>query len=907
MYHKFNKDDKPVRKALYEAFNRCCAYCGNMIIPKNMHVDHILASNHKPSDNDAFSHYLTELKEKNFEYDSLENYVPTCSGCNIKKNNGNFNEVGTFRFFHDLAAKKVPKELKIIEKFKSNDDFPDYFPDFTGWRLLDFNNKHADLSYALNGYHLCEQDVDVCPKFPQLDLILKRLDQVNYCYVYGLTGCGKSLTLYQAASAYSGKGYLIYLLESDLDNNSLLPFLEDKKVLLIIDDAQKYTTQFLENKIHQCPPQVKILIGLTKNDLLLEDGVLIPEKDNIKTIYDFYAERMRNVQEIVEKIDSNVGPRQFQTSIKDRLDNALRKASNPWTFNYILRGEWNGVSAKYADFIKVDSIKELLGIIAFLQIYKLDSFVSKEEIDDILFVFNSKSSQEGDIEWLIKNKFILFNNGLRTIHLESAKKIFNCFIEWQIKEKKDVDLSRLANVFKYLLERDSFGKSFLWIYELGNHYLEPLWNLISNIIFKKEYFATIKDKNLAFYFLSNILVRNNKNNCLQYFLDNSNHLIELIEKADNSNLYGCASMANNLFNHDRYCNEDNYNIFISRLNIKKVIKKLDVFDIDSSLCAFGYLLNRLSIVHSMINGNDLEMLFNDSLGKLSEKVNVYNYDFYLFFMSQIYHLSPAIVNSFLLKTMDVLIEYSKRKPRIAFELFCFSDLGRITGTFSFEKYNPTIEQATFCKTFLKRFDYSLLEPTYKKSRVEDSQLMYEFLVSLSYYKKSKRFMKLAQLVDIPTNSYEDKLWVKENTELKYLFSIMYYGNKQKALDLIERKKNDIQVFSLAIAQYFPAVCVTLSKKGTKILIFENGWYEKSNSVIKEIVKIDKSQTRTIVEDNFDILREDYVMMKDGRYCSGDDEHIREFKTLCRTIKNHFPDIFAVLEKAAKTASTKRGR
>jgi len=47
VYHKANKDNQYVRKALFESFQHKCAYCGDLVKPKNMHVDHILASKHR--------------------------------------------------------------------------------------------------------------------------------------------------------------------------------------------------------------------------------------------------------------------------------------------------------------------------------------------------------------------------------------------------------------------------------------------------------------------------------------------------------------------------------------------------------------------------------------------------------------------------------------------------------------------------------------------------------------------------------------------------------------------------------------------------------------------------------------------------------------------------------------------
>ena len=105
MYHPYSKSNPLVRKALYEAYSRKCAYCGDLIQPKNMHVDHILATNSKNVDDIEFNQYLDELTSDGFVIDSIENYRPSCAACNLKKNNRNFS-VSTLRFYHHEAREK---------------------------------------------------------------------------------------------------------------------------------------------------------------------------------------------------------------------------------------------------------------------------------------------------------------------------------------------------------------------------------------------------------------------------------------------------------------------------------------------------------------------------------------------------------------------------------------------------------------------------------------------------------------------------------------------------------------------------------------------------------------------------------------------------------------------------------
>ena len=82
-----------------------------------MHVDHILATNAKKSDDNDFNQYIDELNNDGFILDSIENYRPSCASCNLKKNNKNFN-VATLRFYHNEARSKTSKIISIIEQYQ---------------------------------------------------------------------------------------------------------------------------------------------------------------------------------------------------------------------------------------------------------------------------------------------------------------------------------------------------------------------------------------------------------------------------------------------------------------------------------------------------------------------------------------------------------------------------------------------------------------------------------------------------------------------------------------------------------------------------------------------------------------------------------------------------------------------
>lgn len=117
-YHKVSKDDVFLRTAMWESYDKKCVYCGLAVPPKLAEIDHILpmaTSKLENSNDQDLKEYLQELKEKNFEMNSVENYILCCSNCNKRKNAFAFS-VSNFRYFHELAFRHAENVWKRREQ-----------------------------------------------------------------------------------------------------------------------------------------------------------------------------------------------------------------------------------------------------------------------------------------------------------------------------------------------------------------------------------------------------------------------------------------------------------------------------------------------------------------------------------------------------------------------------------------------------------------------------------------------------------------------------------------------------------------------------------------------------------------------------------------------------------------------
>ena len=85
MYHHYKKNSSYLREALYKAYDCKCIYCSETLKLRHMHVDHILPTSRADINDEEVKQYIEELEKDGFIQDSIENYLPVCSACNLKK------------------------------------------------------------------------------------------------------------------------------------------------------------------------------------------------------------------------------------------------------------------------------------------------------------------------------------------------------------------------------------------------------------------------------------------------------------------------------------------------------------------------------------------------------------------------------------------------------------------------------------------------------------------------------------------------------------------------------------------------------------------------------------------------------------------------------------------------------
>lgn len=611
-FHRYPKDNPRVRKAIYEAYNHRCVYCGDLLQPKNMHVDHILASKAEKSTDPEFNKYLEELFQSGFSVDSLENYLPSCQSCNTKKNNKNYT-VSNLRFFHQCAFNNVEKVVTTINRYSSDLYFPQERFHSDCWEELNFANQR-DISYAISQYRLGPSDVVACPRLAQVEEIKKKLSIVNYVTIQGESGCGKSISVFQAAYDYFNTGWSVYRFvnKSTYDELSLPGPDDDERYLFIIDDSQNLPEYLIDKLCVQTQDNIKLILAKTIGDATALGEIIITNSDSVKEINRNYSRRIDELIPIVHMYDSSVGTGYLDLPLEYRLKDAA-KARTPWQYNYILCGGWKTMRNNYLAIANHRRCGLLAATIAVLQILQLDHVVDFDWIKNYYANRNIQWSVE-DLDFLIKHKIIASFDDLRIIHIESANVIVAQFLKIAPKEEKTI----LHNAIDELYKNKRYPiLGLVWLYNgvsrhtWNNNFFAELVseNTISFLLDDlTEYSTSVRRRDVAY--LIDVTFRLSQERSRAFIRKKVGEIADWISNADKDCAYAYSRVVNELINYDK----ELHTALVWEVNWKALLNSLILSPLES-LYQWGKLINRLTYGFSENQSREL-------IGLMQEKLNL---------------------------------------------------------------------------------------------------------------------------------------------------------------------------------------------------------------------------------------------------------------------------------------------
>lgn len=514
------------------------------------------------------------------ERKDISNGIHLCAKCAslIDKNNGK-----------DYSAELLFKWKELAEE-KALHRIYNFFPSDI-WKNVKFSNLERDYSSALTSIGLNEKNVLSCPRNNEIICFVKEKLLFSFqCCLSGRTGCGKSLLAYQIAYDYYLRGWEIFKL-SEYNTNLLIckPIPKNENIFLIIDDAHILTKNMLEDISGLRCENVHIIfiwnLTISTDDSFLKyiNKYEINEREQVELLKKYCLSNKKMIEQLVKKIDKNIGEHIFQTSIEQKIMLAAREKT-PWLFNYFLSDGWKNARHEKNILRIKDRLDVITITIALFQIVTLDHGVEKEA------VFSKVTNFSNDILWLsnandlIETQCIIDRNLIRLKHYQYAQELLrNIF-----PENDDHVINYFNSLCEEILLDNRYRKGYNNLIQFLKYdipqtiqylYEKDILKNIFNELLIQKYLSS--DDALLFDSLltdSNIVILEKKSKVLTKWFDN----------IDKDNAIGFSRIVNTLYNK-KYTGK-----FISKIILTKI--KEGISD-DNIITIYNYscLLERLHL------------------------------------------------------------------------------------------------------------------------------------------------------------------------------------------------------------------------------------------------------------------------------------------------------------------------
>lgn len=858
MYHPYNKSSSYLRDALYKEYKHKCPYCGELISQiRYMHVDHILPTNMPECIDSDVEDYISELRAGGFIRDSIENYLPSCSACNIKKNNTIY-KATNLRYFHEIARQHVTNILKQIEETKNGKEF--YFEpvDSNVWKQLDYKYQRG-IEHAVMGYRLTDADVVACPLFPQVERTVKQLKIVDYAVIMGETGCGKSISLFQTGYKFVQKGWQVYQLVN-LHELTVIHLPENtENSLYLIDDAQIYSEHFIDDLCRQARPNRKILLAKTVTDSLNSEDIVLTNQDAISVLFREYISKKEEILRIVNECDSSVGVHMMDIPIEQRLKGA-KEAKTPWQFNYILRGGWKSMKDLYSLISGRGNCDLLAASIAVFQLLNLDKPVSLTYINEAYRCCKLDYSwNKRDIDFLVQKRVVLSEDEVRIVHLESAKIITSLFFDSEKNEKQIAMIRIIENEFK---ARRVSPLGMVWLcngcnYSYRYHFCAEEIFITMNIkesinTFLQNIGTSEEVRNMMYLMERIFFVSRGRGDNLQLFVNNESVISKYICEVDSTSASGFSALFNSIYN----CDKEIHNSFCKKLDWGALIQRMQIEN-TPDYYAWGGLFNRGLLLLGQKEFNK----YSDSMYSLMEwvvkKANIYNIEQTTNFLCSVEFMNGDRVHDLMPLLLPVYEKYFNTDMRQAIHLFDFDFLGYICGINFFHKNKPTGRQLETAQMIISAIPADRMAEIISDSNMQEwINIGYTLDLILAY--NVEKFKVIMGMVDLQKLSHAVSNSWGQSHEICMVVNYLREADEMLAHRFVEMNVKQVVCYysTLIVVDADGAIKASIAR-AIPLKLFTENWWDTSLEALMKLKKTNYQFTKDYLETNVSQIAQRY--------------------------------------------------
>lgn len=305
--------------------------------------------------------------------------------------------------------------------------------DDAAWQPVVFHGSRS-ITAAFRGERLTPLDVDACPELAEADLLHRYLLEDHAVVLNGPTGCGKSISAYQALRKLADAGVEVLRLRDSARHRGLRVWLSDlryfpRRKVLFIDDAQDITADTVREFTEHADEHTLILIAGIDHVAGGVRTVRLGANAAVARLAQWVrAERDVSFAE-TRALDDSVGTYARDTHFEHRI-NVAEQQGTPWLFFYMLTGGWRRIGRTLLELRDADRADLLLLTISVAQVAGVDSGVSEDELREwTTSLGKSESWMTRSLDVLRARRLVTESDGqLRCSHLQTALSI----IRWML-------------------------------------------------------------------------------------------------------------------------------------------------------------------------------------------------------------------------------------------------------------------------------------------------------------------------------------------------------------------------------------------------------------------------------------------------------------------------------------------
>lgn len=311
------------------------------------------------------------------------------------------------------------------------------------WHTVTYSGRRGVESW-LAGERLGPQDVDACPEFEEVQIVLRSLLQDRAVVLNGPTGSGKSICAYQALRHLMNEGYEVLRLRDNARQKGTRAWLTDlvdfpHPKVLFIDDAQDLSSDTVREFAENATSDTLILIVGIDHVAGGVRTIRLSARSAVTRLAQFVRDERARLFPYIRALDDEVGFNSRDLGFEQRISVAEREETT-WQFVYTLTGGWRRIRRQLLELRDYDRADLALAAIAVAQIAGVDSGVDRHQLETLQIVLNKDLQWfERALEELRARRLIAESDGrLRCAHLRAARNV----ITWSLHPSRHVYVPR---------------------------------------------------------------------------------------------------------------------------------------------------------------------------------------------------------------------------------------------------------------------------------------------------------------------------------------------------------------------------------------------------------------------------------------------------------------------------------